>query len=82
MTQQPPLVRTPFTKDKLLSEPWIPLAAVSAGGACVLGIRQFLLGDSRKSQTMMRMRILFQGLAIVGIGVSILKANYIKSNQV
>ena len=70
-----PLVKTPFSMDRLIREPWIPIAALATVGVCVLGVRQFLVGDQRKSQTMMRLRVFFQGVTIFGIAMSAYRAN-------
>lgn len=78
MTQSPPshrTGRTPFTKERLLQEPWIPITAFATAGVCVLGVRQFFAGNSRQSQTFMRLRVFFQGLTIFGIGMSMWSAN-------
>ncbi len=63
-------------KEKLFKEPWIPLAGLATVGALVLGVHSFYKGESQKSNRMMRLRIFFQGTAILGIVISAANAKW------
>ncbi|NXU69571.1 HIG2A protein, partial [Horornis vulcanius] len=87
----PPLEPSPlptFTEEgftekflrKTRENPLVPLGCLCTVGVLAYGIICFKKGNTRRSQLMMRARVLFQGLTIVSV-VGGMVATTIKSRQ-
>lgn len=55
------------TKRKFYQEPLVPLGMAATVGFLLTGFKAFKNGDSAKSQSMMRWRIIAQGLTIAAM---------------
>lgn len=66
----PTLVRDRM-KNKIVSNPFVPIGMLATVGALGMGLNAMRTGERRKSQLMMRARVICQGLTIVAILVGI-----------
>ncbi|KAI0987027.1 hypothetical protein GJ496_006101 [Pomphorhynchus laevis] len=73
----------PRTKNRLLTKclqnPIVPIGTILTVMALTRGIRFYLSGNSRMQQKFMRQRILWQGVTISAILVSMLSAGKLQS---
>lgn len=63
--------RTSRVKDKLASNPFVPLGLLATVAALGFGLKSMVQGQSRQSQMMMRTRVVCQGLTFAAIIIGI-----------
>uniref|UniRef100_A0A023FEW8 Putative conserved plasma membrane protein n=1 Tax=Amblyomma cajennense TaxID=34607 RepID=A0A023FEW8_AMBCJ len=63
--------RSTRIKNKLASNPFVPLGLLATVTALGFGLRSMVKGQSKQSQMMMRTRVVCQGLTFVAILVGI-----------
>ncbi|XP_066274446.1 HIG1 domain family member 2A, mitochondrial-like [Branchiostoma lanceolatum] len=67
-------------KRKTMENPFVPIGCGLTAAALIYGISTFSSGNRRRSQTMMRARVLFQGLTLAAILVGV-AVNGMKSKK-
>jgi hypothetical protein len=65
-----PIQRKLFWKE-ISPNPFIPIGILATTGVLCCGLYAFMVGNTQTSQYMMRARVGFQGLAVVGISTAI-----------
>uniref|UniRef100_A0A6M2E4C8 Putative hig1 domain family member 2a mitochondrial n=1 Tax=Amblyomma tuberculatum TaxID=48802 RepID=A0A6M2E4C8_9ACAR len=63
--------RTTLMKNKIASNPFVPLGLLATVTALGFGLKSMYKGQTRQSQMMMRTRVVCQGLTFVAILVGI-----------
>ncbi|XP_077388882.1 HIG1 domain family member 2A, mitochondrial [Festucalex cinctus] len=85
---QPPFIEgfspLPRTKDetfkgrfsrKVKENPFVPIGCFVTAGILMWGLRSFVQGNSRKSQLLMRSRVIAQGLTVTAFVLSVAAAS-------
>ena len=75
----PPLYKPELLEEKkkltllqhCYKEPWIPIGCIVTVGALSVGFHGFINGNKVQMQSMMRLRVVAQGLTILAMGAGV-----------